>query len=274
MIDACLYMGTVFHKRFSPKVHKLTYRVFTIFADLDEMGSLSEKHRFFSHNKFNLVSFHDADYGDPTAPNGTTLRDRLFGLLNDNHINTDKVKNIKVLAYPRVIGFAFNPLTVFYCFGAADEHIALIYEVRNTFGQRHNYIFQVPDGSSFEACHHSKKSFHVSPFFNNEGNYDFHLKTPDKNVAITINYGNEDGLKLTACFSGKRRKFDDRELITLSLRMPFMTLKVVAGILIEALRLKLKGLQVFKHQKNHHYQSSPAQIDVSQYKNDTGKEIK
>lgn len=272
MMDACLYIGTVFHKRFTPKVHKLKYRVFTMFADLDEMKDLSKKNRFFSHNKFNLVSFHDADYGDPTTPTDATLKDRLFGLLNDNEICVDNIKNIKVLAYPRVLGFAFNPITVFYCFGAKDEHLAVIYEVRNTFGQRHNYIFRVPEGSSFEACHQSKKSFHVSPFFDREGSYNFRLRTPDEKVAVTINYGHLDELRLIACFSGKRQSFDDHELLASSLKMPFMTLKVVAGILFEALILKLKGLEVFKHSKDHIYQSTPAHVDTNQYHNDIYKE--
>lgn len=260
MLSAALYKGTVFHKRYTPKVHQLKYRVFTLYADLDELESMSKSSWFFSLNRFNLLSFYEKDYGKQARPSGTRLKDHLLSVLDENGIAAGKVKTIKILAYPRVFGFIFNPLTVFYCFGENGEQLALIYEVRNTFKERHNYIFAVPDGSDFTVNHTAKKCFHVSPFFNREGEYDFSVAEPNEEAMININYKLGAERRLTACFKGTKRSFSDSEILKSCLATPFMTMKVVAGILFEALKLKLKGIEVFKHPENHEYQSSRASI--------------
>jgi uncharacterized protein len=258
MTKDCLYIGSVFHKRYVPKRHELRYRVFTLFADLDQLDEISKQSRLFSLNRFNLVSFHEADYGNPHSANSGSLKERIIELLSENEIDTSKVKKIKVLAYPRVLGFAFNPLTVFYCYGEGDKNIAIIYEVRNTFSERHNYIYAVPDNATFKNKHTAQKCFHVSPFFDRDGSYNFSLAQPDEKVAVTINYHHSGQARLTACFSGYRQEINDRALLSLSLKMPFMTLKVMGGILFEAIKLKLKGLKVYPHPDHHSYQSTKA----------------
>ncbi|MDG1438827.1 MAG: DUF1365 domain-containing protein [Emcibacteraceae bacterium] len=258
MTKNCLYIGSVFHKRFAPKKHELRYNVFTLFSDLDALNDIANETRFFSLNRFNLVSFHETDYGDPNEAQSAGLKQRLHNLLNQNDIDAEKISTIKVLAYPRVLGFAFNPLTVFYCYGENDKNIAIIYEVRNTFSERHNYIYAVPDGASFKDQHIAQKCFHVSPFFDSKGTYNFSLVLPDEKVAVTIDYKNAEQARLKACFSGSRAEFSDRVLLKLCLKMPFMTLKVMGGILYEAIKLKLKGLQVHPHSEPHKYQSTKA----------------
>jgi uncharacterized protein len=256
----CLYIGTVFHKRYTPKIHELRYNVFTLFADLDQLGNIAKKNRLFSLNRFNLVSFHEADYGNPSASKSVGLKEKMLDLLADNEIDTSKIDTIKVLAYPRVLGFAFNPLTVFYCYGKDNKNIAVIYEVRNTFSERHNYIYAVPDNATFKDQHTAKKCFHVSPFFDQQGTYNFSLVQPDEKIAVTIDYKNSEQSRMTACFSGARQKISDRALLSLSFRMPLMTLKVMGGILFEAIKLKLKGLKIYPHSERHAYQSSQAQM--------------
>tara|TARA_R110002096_G_scaffold257381_1_gene450760 strand:+ start:80148 stop:80972 length:825 start_codon:yes stop_codon:yes gene_type:complete len=258
MTKDCLYIGTVFHKRYAPKKHELKYKVFTLFADLDQLHNTAKKNRLFSLNRFNLVSFHEADYGNPNSSKSTDLKERLLELLASNGIDTSRVETIKVLAYPRVLGFAFNPLTVFYCYGKNDKNVAVIYEVRNTFSERHNYIYAVPDNATFKDQHTAEKCFHVSPFFDRQGTYNFSLVQPDEKVAVTIDYEHSGQSRLTACFSGNRKEISDRALLELSLKMPFMTLKVMGGILIEAIKLKLKGLKIYPHSDRHAYQSSEA----------------
>ena len=258
MAKDCLYIGSVFHKRFAPKAHTLRYRVFTLFADLDHLENIAQNCRFFSLNRNNLVSFHEADYGDPNVSKSDGLKNRLLDLLAERQIDKDKVKSIKVLAYPRILGFAFNPLTVFYCYGKKDEHIAIIYEVRNTFSERHNYIYEVPKNGTFNDQHSAEKCFHVSPFFDRNGTYSFSHTLPDEKVAVTINYDHSEGRRLTASFAGNSKEIKDLTLLKLSLKMPFMTLKVMGGILFEAIKLKLKGLKIYPHPEHHHYQSSAA----------------
>lgn len=258
MTSDCLYIGTVFHKRYAPKTHELKYNVFTVFADLDQLDNIAKKNLFFSFNGFNLVSFNETDYGDPNASKSIGLKERLLALLGENDIDASKVKTIKVLAYPRVLGFAFNPLTVFYCYGTEGKNIAIIYEVRNTFSERHNYIYAVPENATFKDTHSAQKCFHVSPFFDQKGTYQFSLVQPGKKVAVTIDYKHLEQPRLKACFSGRQKEINDKILLKLSLIMPFMTLKVVGGILFEAMKLKFKGLKIYHHSERHSYQSSEA----------------
>jgi DUF1365 family protein len=259
MTKNCLYIGTVFHKRFAPKEHEFRYNVFTLFADLDDLADIAKENRLFSLNRFNLVSFHEADYGNPDTAKSNGLKSRIFDLLTENEIDTFQIKTLKVLAYPRILGFAFNPLTVFYCYGENDKNIAVIYEVRNTFSERHNYIYTVPEGTTFQDQHTAQKCFHVSPFFDRDGTYEFSLVQPDEKVAVTINYKHSGLPRLIAGFSGKRVKIYDGILLKLCFKIPFMTLKIIGGILYEAIKLKLKGLQVYPHCEPHSYQSSKAQ---------------
>ena len=257
-LDACIYKGSVFHKRFSPKQHHLKYNVFTLFADIDDLEALSDQSKLFSLNKFNLMSLYEKDYGDPNDDSGQRLKERLLSLLSESGISAVKVRKIKLLTYPRINGFVFNPLTVFYCYGDDNTHLALIYEVRNTFGERHNYIYEVPKGKTFNDAHQTQKCFHVSPFFDRDGGYKFKINDPDETASILIDYYKDREMLMTANFIGKKITWSDKTVLSLCLSAPFMTIKVVAGILFEATRLKIKGLKVFSHPENHKYQSTLA----------------
>lgn len=257
-LDACIYKGSVFHKRFSPKPHELRYSVFTLFADIDDLKALSDQSKFFSLNKFNLMSLYEKDYGDPNDTSGQNLKDRLLSLMSDTGISVGKISKIKLLTYPRINGFVFNPLTVFYCSGKNDEHLALIYEVRNTFGERHNYIYEIPDGKTFTDAHQTQKCFHVSPFFDRDGDYKFKINDPGDVASVLIDYHNDHEILMTANFIGKKVALSDKTILSLCLKAPFMTVKVVAGILFEAMRLKFKGLKVFSHPEDHEYQATLA----------------
>lgn len=260
MKEACLYIGTVFHKRYVPKVHKLKYNVFMLFSDLDNLKEISDKHRYFSLNKFNLISLYETDYGNPDTSCEGNLKQRILNILENNSIDPSKVTAVKLLTYPRVLGFVFNPISVFYCYTNNNLPYAVIYEVRNTFSERHNYIFSIPPGGAFETVHVTEKKFHVSPFFDRLGDYTFAIQEPNEKVSVVIDYKKQSAMQLKACFSGKKIMISDRVLMILSLKIPFMTFKIIFAILYEALILKLKGLKVFKHPENHVYQSSSAQV--------------
>ena len=257
MADARIYKGQVFHKRFSPKEHQLTYKVFTLYTDIDDFEGLDKSMKFFSLNRFNFMSLYENDYGNP-AIKGKTLKSKLLELLTQVSIGSDQIKSIKMLTYPRINGYVFNPLTVFYCFGENGEHMAIIYEVRNTFGERHNYIYPVPEGKSFNEVHHVDKCFHVSPFFDRKGEYLFKIEEPSTTARVIIDYFHKGELLMTANFVGEAVTLTDKTVLFLCLKAPFMTLKVFAGILYEAIKLKFKGLHVFKHPEKHNYQSTIA----------------
>jgi DUF1365 family protein len=264
------YEGTVFHKRYVPKVHTLKYRVFNILIDLDELDYVHEKNRFFSVNRFNLISFHESDHGDPETANNGLLKTRIFDLLKSNDIDTSQIAKIELLTYPRILGFVFNPLTIIYCRSETGEIRSVIYEVRNTFGERHNYIYNPVEPHDIDNFHQAEKCFHVSPFFDTSGNYSFRLKEPGEKVAANIDYWAEREKRLTANFTGTRRELDNKSTLSLFFKLPFMTVKVVGGILFEALKLWAKGVKVFSHPGRHAYQSTSAVPAINQNQsNDT-----
>lgn len=231
-----IYVGDVVHKRARPRRHALRYRVFSMLVDLDRLESLHEKLRLFSLNRFNLVSFVTSDFGprDGTSIAAFIRRKALAA-------GAGEVARIRMLAYPRLLGFAFNPITVYFCDNAAGETVFMAYEVSNTFGEHHFYQ-SVVDGSAGEIGHSAAKAFYVSPFNTLDGTYRFSIRPPGDNVFIGIALSTDEGGLLTAYFDGERRPLTDATLLKLLLAYPFMTAKVVVGIHWEALLLWLKGV--------------------------------
>ena len=168
MINSSIYNGQVIHKRFKPKVHSFKYNVFSLLIDLSELNTLDKKVNFFSYNKINLISFYDKDHGER---DGSSLIDWVHNNLKKNNISTEDIK-IKILCYPRIFGFVFNPLSVFYVYNLENQLISILYEVKNTFGEQHTYIFKVTKDSNLIQNNCSKK-FHVSPFIEMNCNYFF-----------------------------------------------------------------------------------------------------
>jgi DUF1365 family protein len=144
MINSAIYNGQVIHKRFKPKVHYFKYKVFSLLLDLSELEILDKKVKFFSFNKFNLISFHEKDHG---ARDGSSLKLWVQKNLEKNNIQDKDIK-IKILCYPRIFGFVFNPLSVLYVYNLEDQLISILYEVKNTFGEQHTYIFKVSKDSN------------------------------------------------------------------------------------------------------------------------------
>ncbi|MFC7454223.1 DUF1365 domain-containing protein [Insolitispirillum peregrinum] len=235
------YVGSVMHQRHQPTAHRLQYRVFSLYLDIDELGQLDRTLRWFSFNRFNLFSLFDRDHG---AADGSALRPWVEEQLNRAGISATGGR-IGMLCYPRLFGFVFNPLTVFFCHDADDRLTAVLYEVRNTFGQRHTYLLPVSDPASSVVRHGCDKRFYVSPFISMDAHYDFRILVPGEKTILAIHETNAGGALLDARFIGHRRELTDRTLIRLLLTHPLMTLKVVAGIHWEALKLWRKGMPFF-----------------------------
>lgn len=234
-----LYEGRVFHKRLRPRMHELSYRVFYTLIDLDELPALARRSRLFAHNRFSLLSFHDRDHGDGS---GKPLRQWVEVQLMRAGIETGG--RILVLSFPRILGYAFNPLTLYFCHGKDGSLAAMLYEVNNTFGDRHSYLIPVADGEAATLTQECEKAFYVSPFMEVAGRYHFKLVRPGERLAMTIRESDGEGALLTASFAGEAAPFSDMALLRAWARHPLMTLKVIAGIHVEAFRLWRKGLQL------------------------------
>ncbi|MGJ8527189.1 DUF1365 domain-containing protein [Maritalea sp.] len=233
-----IYKGTVTHKRLRPVKHGLSYGVFNLLLDCDEIDDLAGKLKFFSHNKPNLVSIYDKDHGD-SKQLGAYLRE-----LAKSAVPETSIASFKMLAYPRVFGYAFNPLTVYFGLDDDGKIRLMVYEVNNTFGQRHTYVIpaeQRPDGMIWQNC---EKQFYVSPFNDVSGNYTFHVTPIAEKLTVGVALRDNDGPILNAFFAGHRQPFSDGQLIKAIIGTGWMTVKVMAGIHIEALKLWFKGMKI------------------------------
>ena len=241
MINSSIYNGQVIHKRFKPKVHSFRYDVFSLLIDLSELETLDKQVNFFSYNKFNWISFYDKDHGDR---DGSSLINWVQKNLRKNNISTENIK-IKILCYPRIFGFVFNPLSVFYVYNSNENLISILYEVKNTFGEQHTYIFRIEKDANLIQNNCSKK-FHVSPFIQMNCNYFFRLLKPGNKISVIIDqYENEDKI-LYASQDGIRTDFNTKYLVKSFLNHPLMTFKIVIAIHYEAFKLWSKGIKLIK----------------------------
>ena len=241
MINSYIYNGTVIHKRFKPKTHFFKYSVFSLLIDLSELDYLNKKIKFFSCNKFNLVSFYEKDHGNR---DGSSLVSWVKKNLEDNNIDTEKVK-IKLLCYPRILGYVFNPLSVFYIYNENEKLVSILYEVKNTFGEQHTYIFKVDSDQNLYQ-HNCSKKFHVSPFIEMNCKYFFRLLKPGEKISVIIDQYQTDEKILYASQDGQRVDFNTKELIKSYFKHPLMTFKIISAIHFEAFKLWAKGIRFIK----------------------------
>ena len=239
-MTSSIYNGTVIHKRFKPKVHFFKYKVFSLLIDLSELNVLEKKINFFSHNSFNLISFFDKDHGER---DGSSLIDWVKKNLKENNITFEDIK-IKLLCYPRILGYVFNPLSVFYVYDKKDDLISILYEVKNTFGEQHTYIFKVKNNNILR--HSCSKKFHVSPFIEMNCNYFFKILKPGEKISVIIDQYQSNEKLLYASQDGKRVDFTSIELIKSYLKHPLMTFKIISAIHFEAFKLWAKGIRFIK----------------------------
>jgi uncharacterized protein len=242
---SALFRGSVMHRRLRPKRHRLRYRLAMVLLDLDELGALDRRLKLFSLRRFNLWSFHPGDYGDGSqAP----LGDQVASWLVDAGLRIDGLR-VSLLTMPRLLGFAFNPISLYFCRDGAGRIAAVIYEVNNTFGERHRYLLEVNETGTMQ--HETPKCMHVSPFMPMDLNYAFRLTEPGERLVLGIATRDALGTVLSAVLDLKRQRLSDTALLRTFAAMPLMTFKVVAGIGWEALKLWLKRVPV-------HHKPSPS----------------
>jgi uncharacterized protein len=241
---ALLYYGNVMHQRMRPVGHRFDYKVFSLLVDLDRLEEAGRLSPLFSINGFNLLSFHESDH--IRGSNSERLRDHVDTLLAEAGLGRNPAR-ILLACYPRVLGRVFNPLSVFYAYDEAGVLVALVYQVRNTFGEDHTYVCPVEPGERSQAGirQERRKIFHVSPFLGMELSYHFRMVPPGETLKWRILETDADGPLLAATYSAEAQSLDTRAILRNVARIPMLTWKIVGGIHFEAFRLWLKGVTYF-----------------------------
>lgn len=234
-----LYQGEVMHQRLRPFGHRFTYRVFSLLVDIDRLGELRGLAGLLSVNRPGIVSFHERDHVEHRDETVRQFADRLL-----REAGLDRpARRVLLLAYPRVWGYVFNPISVFFAYGDDDHPLALIYAVRNTFGARHAYVAPIRPGEAGPSGIRQTRAkiLHVSPFIAMAARYHFHVVPPAASIGLRILETEGDEPLLVAAFNGKATRLSDANLAACLLRFPLLTFKVVAAIHWQALKLWLKG---------------------------------
>ena len=240
-LTSALYPGLVTHIRFRPKVHRLSYRIYSLLLDLDELDEVDRRLRWFSVDRFNLFSFYRKDRGDRT---GRDLKGQVERSMRAVGVEPDGGP-IRLLVMPRLFGWAFNPLSTFFCYRKSGELTAILWEVDNTFGERHAYMIPAaPPEPGGEIVQHCNKAFYVSPFMDMDQHYVFRVSPPADLLSVKIETSDAEGPMLTARHVARKQELTDRALLKAFFAIPFLTLRVVGGIHWEALKIWLKGVRL------------------------------
>jgi DUF1365 family protein len=243
---ASLYVGEVMHARLKPMGHRFSYRVMSLLIDLDRLEAADRQSPLFGVNRAALYSFREADHGNR---DGSPLRAYAQACAAERGIDLSGGR-VLLLCYPRLLGYTFNPLSVYFCYRAGGELALIIYEVRNTFGEIHPYVLPVqPAEVSAAGVRQSQdKLFYVSPFIEMAMRYHFRVVQPREHVKLRILATDRSGPLLAATFNGCRRALNNVELLRAFFGLPLVTLKIVAAIHWEALRLWVKGARLVPRQ--------------------------
>ncbi len=249
-MDSCLYECTVLHRRLSPKRHEFAYKIFLFLLDLDELDDIRRDVPIFGVNEPNLYSLNDADY----FRLGTgSIRNNLLAYLKSEGVNAVPAR-VRLLTLPRLLGYTFNPISVFFCFDAHGRPLVSVVQVGNTFGELKPFVIpKVPEGSRFHA--RVPKHFYVSPFSALDLSFDFRLEVPGERLSIRIDDYDHQDKTLVSTLAGTRRPLTLGSLLFLSVQYPLVTLKIIFLIHFEALRLWLKRIPHRTKESDRHLQT-------------------
>lgn len=255
---SCAYVGTVAHKRLTPRQHAFSYRVFALCLDVDEIDRLAAELNLFSRGRWNLLSFHDRDYA---AGTGEAIGEHVRGMLRDAQLQSFGAR-IELVCYPRLLGYVFNPISVYYARDESGRLGVIIYEVTNTLAERRSYVIPVADADGTEErtlMQRCAKQLYVSPFTTtDDADYSFHVLPPGERIVIGVDLRENGRPVIKTHFRGERLDLSDRAIAGLLLSYPLMTLKVIGAIHVEAARLWLKGVPVQSYRASPRYSVTTA----------------
>lgn len=243
---AWLYVCDVMHRRQYPVSYRFVYRVFSLLLDIDQVDPTARSLRLLSYNRPGLCAFYDRDHG---PRDGSPLRPWVEAQLSTHGIDLAGGQ-IQLLCMPRLLGYVFNPLSIYYCRHRDGALRAIICEVKNTFGEQGCYILHhAGNPLAWPVRSTASKNFHVSPFIGMKVQYHFRISEPTEHLDLLIRAYQEGALMMTAAQTGKGAPLTERALLQALIKMPLMTFKVIAMIHWQALKLWLRGAP-FYHKAN------------------------
>jgi DUF1365 family protein len=210
-----------------------------LLLDLDELPDLWSRLRWLRPGRRGLASFEAADHGDGR---GGDLRVYVAERLADAGITGGGP--VRLLCMPRIFGYGFNPLSLYFCHDHDGALAAILYEVRNTFGQRHAYLIATPERDDHPVRQAAAKRFFVSPFMDMDLTYRFTVSPPGHDVRVCVDVHDTEGLMFSAGFVGRRSPLTDAGLLSAWLRHPLLSFGVMAAIHWEAVKIFLKGVRL------------------------------
>jgi DUF1365 family protein len=242
----------VFHARTRPRRNAFRYSVYYLRIGLKELSRPTGR-SLFSIDRFNLFSLYNRDY----RSGGMTTAESVHAALDGFGI-TEVDGEIELVTLPRILGYAFNPVSFWLCHDRDKNLRAVIAAVNNTFGEHHRYVCFHDDHRPIcsEEWLEARKTFHVSPFLAVDGTYRFRFAATGGGIAVWINHHDADGLLLSTSLIGRSEELTSARLLSCFFRYPLMTLKVVVLIHYQAVRLFLKGMR-------HHHKPEPPLADIS-----------
>lgn len=246
-MSVAAYPSKVMHQRLRPRPHRLAYPIVSFLLDLDRLDADSAGLRYFSINRLNLFAFFEHDRGDGR-------RRGLANYVREQLALADLAAagaRIELLTMPRVLGFAFNPLSVYFCSDAAGELKAVLWEVDNTFGERHSYLIPVEAGTGDLITQRCAKGFYVSPFMPLALDYRFRFRAPGQSLHLHITASDAQGALLIATQQGARQALTDWVLLRLFARVPLQAAVVLGAIHWEALKIWRKGIRLVRKPARH-----------------------
>lgn len=243
-MTSCIYFGHVMHQRMKPFRHGFRYRIFTLLIDLDELPELQKKIGIISYNKFNIFGIYDRDHA---SRDGQPIRPWVLKHAREKGVDLDGGK-IHMLCFPRLFGYVFNPLTIYFCKNREGRLAAVFYEVKNTFGEQHSYFLTAPEGEA-AVQHDHPKNFYVSPFIPMEAHYHFTVKDPGDRLSVLIRQKDKEGDLLLATWTGRKSPLNRTHLVRALVLFPFQAFYVMFAIHWQALKIGLKGGRYYSRPK-------------------------
>ncbi|MGC9269236.1 DUF1365 domain-containing protein [Acidiphilium sp.] len=246
MTEAMIYAGVVGHIRYAAPRHKFTYRMWMLAVDLDDLDDLAARSSLFRHNRFGLIGINDRDHG---PRDGTSLRPWVEAALAENGLAAFGA-HIRLMTIPRIIGYAFNPISFYFCADADGRLGAVLHEVNNTFGDQIAYVIPVAPGAGL-IRQRVAKAMHVSPLFDMQGRYDFTFTRPGPKFRLSLRYGAETR-RMSATMVLDATPATDNAMRGQLVRMPLVAIKVIAAIHWEAIKTLARGAKFHREPARTH----------------------